>query len=49
MFSNYPPALDPKDSNYTVAKLTGNTTEKTYPSLLDLPGCELVLTHIPGM
>ncbi len=33
MFSNYPPGLDPMDTNYTVAELTGNTTEMPYPSL----------------
>ncbi len=32
MFSNYPPGLDPMDQNYTVAELTGNTTESPYPS-----------------
>ncbi|KAI9711583.1 MAG: hypothetical protein M1820_002148 [Bogoriella megaspora] len=31
-FSNYPPALDPTDSNYTVAELNSNTTEVPYPN-----------------
>ena len=32
MFSNYPPGLDPTNQEYTVAELTGNTTESPYPS-----------------
>ncbi|KAL9111555.1 MAG: hypothetical protein Q9227_004043 [Pyrenula ochraceoflavens] len=32
-FSNYPPGLDPTIKNYTVAELTGMTTETPYPSL----------------
>ena len=32
MFSNYPPALDPNNQQYTVAELHANNTEKPYPS-----------------
>ena len=32
MFSNYPPALDPKNQAYTVAELFANNTEQPYPS-----------------
>lgn len=32
MFSNYPPALDPNDQQYTVAELFANNTERPYPS-----------------
>lgn len=32
MFSNYPPALDPMDQQYTVAEIFSNNTERPYPS-----------------
>lgn len=32
-FSNYPPGLDAKNNNYTVAELTTTDTEAPYPSL----------------
>ena len=32
MFSNYPPALDPKNQAYTVAELHSNNTETPYPN-----------------
>lgn len=32
MFSNYPPALDPMNTAYTVAELFSNNTERPYPS-----------------
>lgn len=31
MFSNYPPALDPNNQQYTVAELHANNTETPYP------------------
>jgi hypothetical protein len=31
-FSNYPPALDPTNTRYTVAELRGNNSEVPYPS-----------------
>ena len=33
LFSNYPPALDPNNTAYTVAELFPNNTERAYPSL----------------
>jgi len=32
MFSNYPPALDPMNTAYTVAEIFSNNTERPYPS-----------------
>lgn len=31
-FSNYPPALDPDNRDYTIAELISNNTERPYPS-----------------
>jgi len=49
MFSNYPPFLDPTDNNYTVAELTGYSTETPYPNLEmnQPPGGRINYTTIP--
>lgn len=49
MFSNYPPALDPNDQEYTVAELTGNSTETPFPNaeINSPPGGRINYTTTP--
>lgn len=49
MFSNYPPALDPGDQQYTVAELKGNSTEVPYPNaeINSPPGGRINYTTTP--
>ncbi|MCJ1313334.1 hypothetical protein MMC25_007011 [Agyrium rufum] len=49
-FSNYPPALDPTDQQYTVAELKSNNTEVPYPSAaMNLPpGGRINMTTVPA-
>jgi sugar lactone lactonase YvrE len=49
MFSNYPPALDPKNTKYTVAELHSNNTETPYPSaeINSPPGGSINYTTTP--
>jgi hypothetical protein len=48
-FSNYPPALDPTDTKYTVAELTSNNTETPYPNagINSPPGGSINYTTTP--
>jgi hypothetical protein len=49
-FSNYPPALDPTDTKYTVAELKSNNTEVPYPSaeINSPPGGQINYTAYPA-
>ena len=48
-FSNYPPALDPKNQAYTVAELGSNNTETPYPNaqINSPPGGRINYTTTP--
>ena len=48
-FSNYPPALDPKNLAYTVAELSPNNTETPYPNaqINSPPGGRINYTTTP--
>ncbi|MCJ1246190.1 hypothetical protein MMC30_003395 [Trapelia coarctata] len=48
-FSNYPPALDPMNTRYTVAELNSNNTETLYPSaeINSPPGRSINYTTVP--
>lgn len=48
-FSNYPPALDPRNVNYTVAELIANNRERPFPNaaINSPPGGRINFTTVP--
>lgn len=50
LFSNYPPGLDPADTDYTVAELTSETTETPYPpgDINSPPGGRVNYSTVPA-